>query len=484
MKVITTPVPEWFFNSKCFILEADSNSVHYKSVKERIEDYSTIPTFTLPSNKIFSSQTKKYSIYKSLEGNSVRTDPSENYGSTHFSSMTGIPLSTPKKYINGYPDSKLISFRDFGGNLNDPPSYNYGANSDKIQWINGESTVGYVIDNESERAAIEAIMNTAKTAQPNSLFSIYSIPAFTIFDKWYDSSSNLTKVNELAAMLTTPIDSVQITAGFNLLMEDLYSTDFNGTDDFPALYILMKQIARKKYQLTGNSAYSKFLSIFWSQNEGKGLKYIWKRKDGFVVRCGEGGSIDGLVKPNAYIDHAYNLALACFTIGDGLVGYEGNDISMLSCTSDNVNGSIIDVEKISTSNIQASLNGDIFLIDAARTWKGSMMFVRLAAYNASMYKSIIEGTTYEWETPDFIYGSNTRTGIYKTVPYNKYYKEPVVEFKYSNDKSECLIYACNFWNTSTTPKLVTVKIADNLGVIRNIPILLKNKKAELIKVIF
>lgn len=493
MKVITTSTPDWFKTSNNFILEEDSSNVHYKSVKERIYDYSKFPTFTLPSNKILSTQTKRYSLYKSLEGSSTRLDPLNNYGHTHFTSMEGIPPgSVYKKYINGYPNSKYIAFRDFGGTYKVPATYTYSANSDGIQWINGENTVGYSIADETERAAIEALMNTAKAAQPSSKFGIYSIQTFNnTLNKWYESENTEASALTLVGYLTTPPSSPQVDAGFNLLMEDLYSTYFRGTDDFPAYYIYLKQIAKKQFQLTGNAAYSKMLAIFWTQSEFAGLEFIWKRKDGFVVRCGEGGSIDGKVKTNAYIDHAYNLGLACTTIGDGLVGWESVDIATLAYKSENVNGSSVDTEKMSTGNIQATLDGDIFLIDPARTWKGSQMFVTLAAYQASLHKTIIEGTTYDWDTPDFIYNGGTlRTGIYKTIPYNKFYKEPVVMYKYSNDKSECLIYACNFWNGNQSsdnvanPKHLIVKIQDSLGVTKNISILLKNKKAELVKVIF
>jgi hypothetical protein len=77
----------------------------------------------------------------------------------------------------------------------------------------------------------------------------------------------------------------------------------------------------------------------------------------------------------------------------------------------------------------------------------------------------------------------------KRIPYNLHYNEPTVEAKYSANKTECLLYVCNFRpsvSNATTPYIVKVILnpTDTPNGEIEVPVVLKSSKAELVRVTF
>jgi hypothetical protein len=256
-------------------------------------------------------------------------------------------------------------------------------------------------------------------------------------------------------------------------MDAIYSTN-DSLYDFTALYIYKKQLLKLKY---GNNI--PLYSLMWTENEGvdgfPGLAVDRKREDGTFI------NLKG-AKHNANAEYMYNVAVVSLTVGDGILGWEG---VMPSIYSENPNKEDRGSDSIfaTPSNpdlIQTQVGTDTWVIDNARVWKSCRLFWDLALYHVSLYKDIIEDTTNDWQTPDFEYNGNIRTGNFKLVPYNKLYKEPVVQLKYNNNKSEALILVHNPWASNLDTK--QVRVFDTTTSL-NETVMIKGTKCELYKVI-
>lgn len=485
MVIIKAPIPDWFFQSKVFEIETNSTHKDYNSPKNRILDYSSFPVFSCPSNKVALTAEEDYSLLKSQENENQRVSPYEKVGFTHFPKLTGRYEGQNIEFYNKYPPSKQAAFRTEGGTLASN-TLNLGAGTNEaIQWINGEMGIGYNIsfgDTESINR-MNNFTNSCRSYQPNSKFGIYSLQAFPIWEGVYNAKDSLEGADLLYNVLVNPPDSIQALCGFDYLIEDVYSLNSTQTQFYGALSLLLKQIARKKFLLTNNPCYSKVYYIIWSHSENFGYQLRYRKNTGQMITSGE---LWGLVKAPANPNHNYNVALLGVTCADGISHFVDR---LPSHGQVNINGSLrdLEIENIDGENggIDVILRGQNYPVAPAIIWYGVNQYTALAIWQAWNWRDIIEDTTYDWFTPDFIYKGVTRTDKYKTIPYNLFYKEPTFEVKYSSTKDSCLIYACNFSATNyTSPEHVYVKVKNKFNQEVQIPLILKGSKAELFRVNF
>jgi hypothetical protein len=476
MKIKYLPFPEWFWNSKTFQLETDNTHSNYKSVKERVFDYDNFPDVVAPINKFVGHGEYRYDLMKAQEGDSVRNDPSERLGYTHFPRFNGLIAGQNNAFFNTYPTSKQVKFANEAGNVFDD-TLTMSPQQEDIVWINGEQGIGYAIG-DAEAARIKTMIDGLKVAKPNSKYGIYSLQVFPIWQLFYEINGDFTKADVLCTYLDNPPTSIHEKCGMDYLMEDLYSLGTNNTQIFTAIGIFTKQLARKKYQLTGKSVYNDVRYLIWSHTENLGFNFNYIKNTGEMISCGE---LDGLSKAPANPEHNYNLALHGLTSANGIFSFIDRFTAFGTVNIDGVNR---DIEKENVDGTDAgtgvTLAGQFYKIAPAIIPAISAnMLVSIALWQTSFVRDIIDATLYEWFTPDFIYNGNTRTGKYKQIPYNIFYKEPTFELKFNNDKSKALLYAVNLSDVvPTTPIHVQVKITDTL----TIPVVLKGNKAELITI--
>lgn len=482
MKIKTSATPQWFFDSNMFQLETDNTNKNYNSPKHRVFDYTTFPTFTAPSNKITGHGEYDYGFMKAQENAGTRVDPGQQVGYNIYPKFKGLLDGQNAEFLNAYSPSQQIAFRNEGGNVNDN-TLNMGVTNEAIQWINGEQGIGYELagDTQLKINRLNTFLNNLKASNintNNTKYGIYSLQAFPIWGQFYDLE-NVNTVNTLCAMLDNPPDSIQALSGFDYLMEDLYSIGTSRSQFYGAMGIFMKQLARKQYQLTNNEKYRKFYYLLWSHSEFFGFQFGYRKHTGEFISSGE---TDGLTKASSNINHNYNLALAGVTIGDGFFHF--ND-RFASFGTQLINGTNRDLELENVNHsINVTLRNQTYNIGPAILWLGVNQYATLAIWHAYLQKDIIEDTTHDWFTPDFTFNGILRTDKFKEIPYNLYYKEPTVQAKYSSDKTECLLYVCNFDTNSTSQEMVTIKIKNSTDDEVNVPVLLRGTKAELVRVTF
>ena len=443
---------------------------------KRLPKYDNFPAVTIPTNKKSASMLRQDTEIPLISGNK---HPLERIGHNMFYTNHGG--------LTNYTNDKLVLFGDVGyierNQVGNPGDANYVSpiypteeaywfmsnNQQKIQWLNGEKPLGYdgraVMGNPNKANKLRQIIGGALTANPGIQIGIYSWIDVIPLSLWYN--------NDTSALLnyyTTPstIYSAQVDAGCNAVFDAIYSTN-DSLYDFTALYIYKKQLLRLKY---GNNI--PLYSLMWTENEGvdhfPGLAVDRKREDGTFI------NLKG-AKHNANAEYMYNVAIVSLTVGDGIIGWEG---VMPSIYSEDPAREPFGVDTASPNLIQVQVGTETWALDNARVWKSCRLFWDLALYHVSLYKDIIEGTTNDWQTPNFEYNGNVRTGNLKLVPYNKLYSEPVVQLKYNNTKSEALILVHNPWATNLDTKQVRVYDSDT-GL--NETVMVKGTKCELYKVI-
>lgn len=474
MKIKYLAFPEWFWNSKTFQLETNNTHSNYKSVKERVFDYDTFPNVTPPTNKFVGHGEYRYDLMKAQEGDIIRFDPSERVGYTHFPRFNGLLPGQTNAFFNAYATSKQVKFANESGSVWDN-TLNLAPQQEDTVWINGEQGIGYAIG-DVEAARVKTMIDSLKVAKPNSKYGIYSLQVFPIWQLFYEIADDYTKADILCEMLNNPPTSIHEKCGMDYLMEDLYSLGTNNTQIFTAIGIFTKQLARKKYELTGKSVYKDVRYLIWSHTENLGFNFNYIKNTGEMISCGE---LDGLSKAPANPEHNYNLALHGLTSADGIFCFIDRFTSFGTV---NIDGVLRDIEKENVDGTDAgtaaTLNGYFYKIAPALIPSVSAnMLISIAIWQTSFVRDIIDSTLYDWFTPDFTYNGNLRTGKYKQIPYNLFYKEPTFEVKFNDTKTKALIYAANLSNAvPLTPIHVQVKITDTITV----PVVLKGNKAELI----
>ena len=479
MQIKYLSFPEWFWESKTFQLETNNTHSNYNSVKERVFDYDTFPTVTAPTNKFVGHGEYRYDLIKAQEGDSIRRDPSEKVGYTHFPRLNGLIPGQNNPFFNAYPTSKQVKFANESGNVFDNTLHISPQEEDTV-WINGEQGIGYNIESGSiEAQRIKTLIDNLKVAKPNSKYGVYSLQVFpSIWQLFYEIKNDVTKADILCTMLDNPPTSIHEECGMDYLMEDLYSLGTNNTQIYTAIGIFTKQLARKKYQLTGKSVYNDVRYLIWSHTEFLGFNFKYRKNTGELIICGE---LDGLSKAPANPEHNYNLALHGLTSANGIFSFIDR---LTTFGSVNINGTVRDLEKENVdgtdAGIAVDLIGQFYKIAPALIPSVSVnMLTSIAIWQTSFVRDIINSTLYDWVTPDFTYNGTLRTGRFKQIPYNLFYKEPTFELKFNNDKSKALLYAVNLSDTvPTIPIQVQVKITDTL----TIPVVLKGNKAELITI--
>jgi hypothetical protein len=500
MKIKTSAIPEWFFQTDLFKLETNSSNLNYNSPKKRIHDYSTFPTYTAPSNKIAGHPEYDYTFMKNQENNASRIDPGQQVGYNIFPKLNGLLPGDTDAFLNAYTGSQQIRFAVEGGLVfND--DLNLSPTPERIQWINGEISnghgIGYTLE-EHLAPRVKKMLDNVKQnpISTNSKYGIYSLQAFPIWSDIYETIAGSTSAadklcNYLENPNTIPNNIMEL-CGFDYLMEDLYCIDSNKSQFYCAMGIYMKQLARKKYLQTNKEIYNKFYMLLWSHTEFFLSKMKYKKNDGSFIQMGE---FDGVIKSPANINTNYNLALAGVTIADGFWHFIDRFCTFGSVNVSNENGNVTvrDLEKESIQNNDLStypfalttyLRGQYYKILPAVVWLGVNQYSALAIWHAHLQRDIIEDTTYDWFTPDFIFNNNERTGKFKEIPYNLHFKEPTVQAKYSADKTECLLYVCNFDTDNITQQIVTIKLKNKDNNDVNVPVVLKGTKAELVRVTF
>lgn len=476
MKIKYLPFPEWFWNSNTFKLETNNTSSNYLSIKERVFDYTNFPDVTPPNNKFVGHAEYRYDLLKAQETDEIRRDPSERIGYTYFPRLQGLLEGQTNPFFNAYPTSKQVKFAHEAGSIyND--TLTMSPQIEDMIWINGEQGIGYSID-DAGAAKVKTLITNLKSAKPNSKYGIYSLQVFPIWSLFYGSDTDFTKADILCEMLNNPPTSIHEKCGMDYLMEDLYSLGSMNTQIFVAIGIFTKQLARKKYQLTGKSVYNDVRYLIWSHTENFGFNFNYIKHTGEMISCGE---LDGLSKAPANPEHNYNLALHGLTSANGIFSFIDRKTTFGSV---NINGVMRDLEKENVDGTEggttAILNGQLWKVAPAIIPSMSAnMLVSIAIWQTSFVRDIIDSTLYEWFTPDFTYNGNFRTGKYKQIPYNIFYKEPTFELKFNDNKSKAVLYAVNLSDVvPTTPIHVQVKITNTL----TIPVTLKGNKAELIKI--
>lgn len=449
-KVITTPTPDWFWESKSF------------TEGKRLPKYDNYPTTVIPANKISVSMLRQDTEIPLINANK---HPLEKIGHNMFYTNHGG--------LTNYPNSKLVNYTDLGYNTSNPTDesqWTLSHNPEKIQWLNGEVPIGYagatVMANPNKANKLRQIIGDAIAANPTMKISIYSWIDLIPLNFWY--SSNTTALMNYFNIPST-IYSAQLDAGCNSIMDAIYSLN-DGYYDMTALFIYKKQLMKLKY---GNNI--PLYSLMWTENEPvdnfPSLASMRRhRQDGVFIDL-EGG------KPNANAEYMYNVAMVSLTVGDGIIGWEST-MNNLKTESPTLETQGFDI--IGGGIIQENVGSEVWSVENARVWKSCKLFWDLAMYQVSLYKDIIEASTYDWQTPDFEYNGNIRTGNFKQIPYNKLYKEPVVQLKYNNAKTEALILVHNPWATNLDTKQVRV-FDSSTGL--NETVMVKGTKCELYKVI-
>lgn len=448
MKITTSATLSWFWESKSF------------KEGKRLLDYTVLLTVTLLSNKISASMLR------------TDTDISLISNNKHLIERIGYNIQyTNYGGLTNYLDSKLAVFTDLGyngSNLTDEQFWTYTPRLEKIQWLNGETLLGYnggeIMSNLSKANKLRQIISNAINTYLNTKISIYSWLDITGGAIWYN-----TDVNALMNLYNNLylIYSAQIDAGCNSVMDAIYSTNDNLYDS-TALHIFKKQLLKLKY---GNTIL--LYSLMWTENETVDdflLLHTVKRKRQDNIFINLSGA-----KHNANAEYVYNAALISLTISDGIIGWEG---VMLN----------VSTEKLEFENTGWDVGGSLnqfqvgtetWTKDMARVWKSCRLYWDLAINHVSQHKSIIESTINDWFTLDFKYNNIMRTGSQKLILYNKLYKELVVQLKYNDNKTECLVLVHNPWAANLQTKIVTV--FDNTTGLEA-SLLVKGTKAELYKI--
>lgn len=447
MKVISNETPNWFWNSKSF------------TEGKRLPEYAGFPTVVIPTNKKV-AQMLRTDAELSLVQN--QKSPLEKLGNNFFYGNLGG--------LTNYPNSKLIKFTDLshGANPTDESQWGMATYPDKIQWLNGELSLGYcgrcVAENISKRDKLRAVLGNAISANPGIELTVYSWEAISSFGDWYNATPQ-----QLSEPYTNPnlIYSAQLDCGFNALMQQIYS--INDTHyDYPAFLIYQKQLAEIKYPNVN------LYALIWSENEtvdNYPLLRTAKRKRQDNVFIGLSG-----IKHNTEAQYMYNSVLIGASRCDGIFSWEGTQVTVT--TED---PQYEDKGWEFGINLQRTVGTETWGIDNTRVWKSVMLYWNLALYHLSLHKDILEGTVNKWFTPDFYYENNLRTGNQKMIPYNKFYKEPVVQLKYNDNKSKASLLVYNPWGTNINSKVVRViDPVTNLDI--TVPV--NGTKAELYKIEF
>jgi hypothetical protein len=448
-KVITTPTPDWFWESKSF------------TEGKRLPKYDNYPAVTIPSNKKSASMLRQDTEIPLINANK---HPLEKIGHNMFYTNHGG--------LTNYSYDKLVYFTDLGYNGSNPTDesqWSMAQTPHKIQWLNGEMPFGYdgnaIMGNSSKANKLRQILGAALTANPGIQICIYSWIDIINLGLWYNNNTT-----SLINYFNNPstVYSAQLDAGCNAVMDAIYSVN-DGLYDFTALYIYKKQLMKLKY---GSNI--PLYSLLWTENETVDdfpLLHAVKRRRQDNVFINLGGA-----KHNANAEYMYNVAIVSLTVGDGVLGWEG---VMPSLYTEDPSKETLGWD-VGGGIIQTNVGTETWSIDNARVWKSCRLFWDLALYHVSLYKDIIEATTYDWQTPDFEYNGNIRTGNFKQIPYNKLYKEPVVQLKYNNTKTEALILVHNPWASNLDTKQVRV-FDSTTGL--NETVMVKGTKCELYKVI-
>lgn len=511
MKIKISAIPEWFFSSSMFNLETNISDSNYNSPKKRIYDYSTFPTYTAPNNKIAGHPEYDYMFMKNQQNSSSRIDPGQQVGYNIFPKLSGALPQNSASFLNAYSSSQQIRFTNEGGKYDNTTNnrLSLSPSEEATQWVNGEQGIGYTIEPQYYQN-VRDMLTTVKSnpISSGSKYSVYSLQAFP--NVWNNFSlingSDLTPITTLSNYLDNPPTSVMEETGFDFLCEDLYTIDEDEATQYGALGIYMKQLARKKYELDpSKQIYKKFYYILWSHSEFLINKISYKKNNSNnLISNGEGA---GILKPPGNPHLHYNLALAGVTIADGFWHFidrfctfgpidvinENGTVreSNVDLEQYNINGTINNVDNTyQDGGVTTYLRGQFYKILPAMVWLGVNQYAALAIWHAYLQRDIIEETTTEWFTPDFRNMSGVRrANAEKRIPYNLHYNEPTVEAKYSANKTECLLYVCNFRpsvSNATTPYIVKVILnptgAPNAEI--EVPVVLKSSKAELVRVTF
>lgn len=456
MKVIYSETPTWFFNSPSF------------SGNIRRYDHSTFPDFISPNNKYTACMLRQYEDVN-LISNGIHPLQKKGYNLSYGNFGT----------LTNYSPNERIKFTDLGFNNSNPqdetqwnfPTANPDTspiNDEKIVWINGEGALGYSNNlNANQTNTLQSLINNWKSAYPNNILGLYSwnkIQSSIISENaaWISNNTNdlMSFYNNLS-IWNNPIFEI----GFDASISGLYAYNEKNFDQCQRM-LMRIYLNKLKYPN------KKYFPLMWVLNEmigfpGEGFSK-YKRQDGIVV------TPSGVI-PTAPVDYLYNMALIGMTIGDGLLTWDETMITMDKETPD------LEVDYSSPTTTIQNIGGQNFLVSYPRRWKGNQLYMTLAIWQVSQYKTIIEDSTYSWIVPDFKYNNGTlRTGDFKHVPYNKANNEPSVILKYNSTKTECLVLALNCYADNETVNEIRVLDATT-GL--DAQILLKGTKAELVKIL-
>lgn len=468
-KIITSSTPSWFWNSKSF------------TEGKRLPDISTLPDIVMPINKVCTSMLRQEEhLSQIVDGK----HPLERIGFNYFfDNLAGL---------TNYPNSKLAYFTDFGyddcfhanPSCGDPSRvatneqyWTFNARPHRIQYINGETTIGYdgwaIMGNPSKANKLRSIITNGIAEQANQgniiRVGTYSWNAighkdYGITNHWYGTDTNTGFRDDLINLQKTQanIYSPQLDAGCNGMFQQIYA--LNDTYyDYPAFFAYMCVINRVKHP---NGEYPIY-SLLWTDNE---------TVDGFPLTLSKYRRLDGQlinlkynIKPNAPAEYIYTAALISLTIGDGCVGWEGIMPQIDSDRPDKENtgyDTLAGQESVEFGT-PPYMNGQYYVRAMARCWNSNIMYWHLAMQHIAPYKDIIEGQTYWWTSPNFNYKGNYRSGDYKMIPYCKYNKDPIVLIKFNNAGNKGVIVVYNPWevnNLSVVPVTVYVNHVNDDGV--------------------
>jgi hypothetical protein len=448
---------------------------------------------------------------KNQQNSSSRIDPGQQVGYNIFPKLSGLLSQNSASFLNAYSSSQQIRFTNEGGKYNNTTDkrLSLSPSEENTQWVNGEQGIGYTIEPQYYQN-VRDMLTTVKSnpISSGSKYSIYSLQAFpNVWNNFgFINGSDLTPVTILSNYLDNPPTSVMEETGFDFLCEDLYTIDEFEATWYGALGIYMKQLARKKYELDPNKQiYKKFYYILWSHSEFLINKILYKKNNSNNLISN--GESEGILKPPGNPHLHYNLALAGVTIADGfwhfidrfcafgpvdIINENGTVAeSNVDLEQYNINGTINNIDNTYQDGGKTTyLRGQYYKILPAMVWLGVNQYAALAIWHAYLQRDIIQDTTYDWFTPDFRNMSGVRReNSEKRIPYNLHYNEPTVEAKYNANKTECLLYVCNFRpsiSNANTPYIVKVILnptgAPNAEI--EVPVVLKSSKAELIRVTF
>jgi hypothetical protein len=464
-------LPKFVYDSPTFKPGSDGNA-------KMIDTYDTYPSFTAPANKLTFPGEYNYSLLQANEGQTTKTD---------FMRRVGYNLSD-NKYFNAYVEDQYVKFVNEGGTVEQDGSLNLGPGFPvKWQWINGEQGIGYnLARHDTVRInRMKAFIQQASSLRPNAEFSIYSLEAFQVWGDFYEAAAgNLSKAQLLANYMLTPIDSIQALCGMSWLLEDIYTQGSGPSHLYIGLAMYLNQLKRRKALLEPSvKAYKKLVMLLWSHSENFGYqqRYVY---NGTYVKNGEG---DGLTKFPALPELNHGVALYGCTSADG-VGAFTDRVPTEGMVS--VNGTMRDLEAEDIHNhhtqapVQVTLNGNTQNIHPAKVWLGNNNLVTGAIWQAAQAKDIIEHTISDWFTPDYQYGANLRTGLDKSIPMAMYYKDPLMEVKYSADKSSCLIFLTNPSALDYVRSTVTLKLTNAANQAVDVVLPLVGRRSQLYRYTF